>query len=238
MSVAAAFSGMWHLLVLLCVCMCIYTNAQKKGLSTQVCIVLKTNLAVGVLCLWHAWCVHCPAVRPWTGQWRVDFQLKGTVTAGTLGLWILLFFIVMFVVFVQSQNCVQLLWSHVLQHTRLPCPFPYLGVCPSSCPLNQWCHPASSSVTPFCSCRASVSFLMSRLFESGGQSIGSSASASVLPMNIQGWFPLGLTGLISLQSKGLSRVFSSTTVWRHQFFGTQPSLWSISYICTWLLERP
>ena len=86
--------------------------------------------------------------------------------------------------------------------------------------------------------QASGSFQMSRLFTSGGQSIGASASASVLPMNIQGWFPLKLTGLISLLSKGLCRVFSSTTVPKHQFFGTQPSLWSNSHNHTWLLERP
>ena len=81
-------------------------------------------------------------------------------------------------------------------------------------------------------------FSISRLFASGGQSIGASVLASVFPMNIQGWFPLGSTGLISLLSKGLSRVFSSTTVWKHQFLGTQPSLWSNSHICTWLLEKP
>ena len=114
---------------------------------------------------------------------------------------------------------------------------------PNSCPLSQWCHPTiSSSVVPFSSCLQSFSasgyFLMSRLFASVGQSIGASVSASVLPMNIQGWFPLGLTGLISLHSKGLSRVFFSITVWNHQFFGTQSSLWFSSHICTWLLERP
>ena len=85
---------------------------------------------------------------------------------------------------------------------------------------------------------ASGSFPVSQLFKSAGQSIGTSASASVLPMNIQGWFPLGLTGLISLQSKGLSRVFSSTIVQKHQFFGLQPSLWSSSHIHAWLLEKP
>ena len=85
---------------------------------------------------------------------------------------------------------------------------------------------------------ASESFSMSRLFTSGGQSIGASASASVLPVNIQDWFPLGLTGLISLLSKGLSRIFSSTTIWKHQFFSAQPSLWTNSYIHIWLLEKP
>ena len=97
-------------------------------------------------------------------------------------------------------------------------------------------------VTHFSSCPqsfpASASFLMSRLFTSGDQRTGTSASASVLPMNIQGWFPLGLTSLISLLSKGLTRVFSSTTIWKHQFFGAQPSLRSTCHIHTWLLEKP
>ena len=109
--------------------------------------------------------------------------------------------------------------------------------------IKMWCYPIiSSSVTTFSSCPQSfpalVSFPMSWLFASGGQSIGALSSASVLPMNIQGWFPLGLTGLISLQSKGLSRVFSSTMVRTHQFFGTQPSLWSNSHIHMWLLGKP
>ena len=123
---------------------------------------------------------------------------------------------------------------HGLQHARLPCPSSSPGACSNSCPLSQWCHPIfSSSVAPFSSCpqsfSASGSFPMSQLFTSGGQRIGASAPASVFPMNIQGWFPLGLTGLISLQSKGLSRVFSRTTGQKRQFFGTQPSLWSKSY---------
>ena len=131
---------------------------------------------------------------------------------------------------------------HEQQHARLPCPSLSSGVCSNSYPLNQWSHPAiSSSVTPFSSCPqffpALGSFPMSWFFASGGQSIGASASASVLPMYIQDWFPLGLTGLISLQSKGLSRVFCSTTVQKHQSSGVQPSLWSNSLICTWLLEK-
>ena len=135
------------------------------------------------------------------------------------------------------------LWPHGLQHTSLPCPPLSPRVCSNSCPLSQWCHPTFSfSVVPFSSCLrsfpASGSFPMSRLFTSGSQSIGASASASIFPMNIQGWLPLGLTGWISLQSKGLSRVFSSTTVWKHQFFSTQPSWWSNSHIHTWLLEKP
>ena len=120
---------------------------------------------------------------------------------------------------------------------RLPCPSPTPRVCSNSCLWSQWCHPTiSSSVVPFSSCLqsfpASGSFLMSLLFTSGGQSIGASASASVPPMNIQGWFPLGLTGLISLLSEGLSRVFSNTTVWKHQFFCTETSLWSNFHIRT------
>ena len=121
------------------------------------------------------------------------------------------------------------LWPHGLQHTRPPCPSPTPGACSNSCPLSRWCHPTiSSSVVPFSSCPksfpASGSFQTSQLFASGGQSIGVSASASVLPMNIQNWSPLGWTGLISLQSKGLSRVFSNTTVQKHQFFNAQLSL--------------
>jgi len=116
-----------------------------------------------------------------------------------------------------------------LQHARLPCPSPTHGVYPNSCPLSWWCHPTiSSSVFPFSSCHqsfpASGSFQMSQLFASGGQSIGISPSTSVLPMNIQDWSPLEWTGWISLQSKGLSRVFSNTTVQKHQFFRTQLSL--------------
>ena len=120
------------------------------------------------------------------------------------------------------------LQPHGLQHARSPCPSPTPGVYSNSSSLSQWCHPTiSSSVVPF-SCLqtfpASGSFQTSQLFASGGQSIGVSASASVLPMNIQGWFPLRWTDWISLQSKGLSRVFSNTTVQKHQFFGAQLSL--------------
>ena len=119
------------------------------------------------------------------------------------------------------------LWPHELQHTWLPCPLLSPSVCSNLCPLSQWCHPTiSSSVIPFFSCLqsfpASGSFPMSQLFPSGTQSIG--ASASVFPMCSQGWFPLGCTGLTTLQSKGLSRVFSCTTFWKHHFFSAQPSL--------------
>ena len=134
-------------------------------------------------------------------------------------------------------------WPHGLQNARLPYPSPSPEVYPSSYPFNWWCHPTiSSSVTFFHFCLqfflASGSFPMSWLFTSGGQLIGASASAPVLPISIQGWFPLRLTCLISLLCKGLSRVFSSTTVLKNQFFGALPSSWSISHICTRLLERP
>ena len=132
---------------------------------------------------------------------------------------------------------------HGLQHARLLCPSPIPRACSNSCPLSQWCHPTiSSSLFPFSShlqsFPASGSFPVSQFFTSGGQSIGASASASVLPMNIQDWFPLGWTGLIFSQSKELSRDFSNTTVQKHQFFGAQLSLWSNSHIRTWLLEKP
>ena len=125
----------------------------------------------------------------------------------------------------------------------LPCPSPTPGVYSNSCPLSQWCHQTiSSSVVPFSSCPqsfpASGSFQMSQLFAWGGQSIAVSASTSVLPMSIQDWSPLGWTGWISLQSKGLSRVFSNPTVQKHQFFSTQPSSQSNSHIHTWPLEKP
>jgi len=132
------------------------------------------------------------------------------------------------------------LQPHGLQHTRLPHPSLSPGVCPNSCPWSPWCHPTiSSSVAVFSSCPQSFpssgSFPMNWLFVSHGQNIGT--SASVLLMNIQGWFPLELIDLISLQSKGISRVLSRTTVQRYQFSGIQPSLWSNSHIIIWLLEK-
>jgi len=131
------------------------------------------------------------------------------------------------------------LQPHGLQHVRLPCPSPTPRACSNSCPLSRSCHPTiSSSVVPFSSrlqsFPASGSFSMSQIFASGGQSIGASSLAPVLPMNIQGWFP----SLISLQSKGFLRVFSSTTVQKHQFFSAQLSLLSNSHMHTWLLEKP
>ena len=119
------------------------------------------------------------------------------------------------------------MWPHGLKHARLPCPSPSPGVCPSSCPLNRWCHPAiSSSISLFSFClqsfTASGSFLISQCFTTGGQIIGPSASTSVLPRNIQSVFIY--VWLISMQLKGLSRVFSNTTVQKHQFFSNQLSL--------------
>ena len=141
-----------------------------------------------------------------------------------------------------AKSCLTL-QPHGLQHPRLPYHSLSLGVCSNSCPFSWWCHPTiSSSVVPFSSCPlsspASESLPMSWLSEPGGQSIGPSASTSIVLMNTQSWFPLWWTGWISFQSKELSRVFSNTTVWKHQFFGVQPSLWSNSQIHTWLLEKP
>ena len=142
---------------------------------------------------------------------------------------------------VQSLSHVQLFATPEPQHARPPCPSPTLGVHPNPCPLSRWYHPAISlSVIRF-SCPqpfpASGSCPMSQFFTSGGQSIGVSASASVLPVNTQDWSPLGWTGWISLKSEGLSRVFSNTTIQKHQFFGAQLSSQSNSHIHTWLLEK-
>ena len=135
------------------------------------------------------------------------------------------------------------LWPHESQHARPPCPSLTPRVHPDSRPSSQWCHPAiSSSVIPFSSCPqslpASGSFPMSQLFAWGGQSIGVSALVSVLPVNTQDWSPSEWTGWISLQSKGLARVFSNTTVQKHQFFGAQLSSQSNSHIHIWPLEKP
>ena len=140
-----------------------------------------------------------------------------------------------------AQSCLTL-QHHRLQHAKPPCPSPSPKVCPSSCLLQRWCHPATSSsdvLFSFCpqsfpASRTSVS----QLFTSDDQNTGASASASILPTSIHGWFPLRLTGLISLLSKGLSGVVSSTTVQRHQFFGVLLNLRSRSHNCMWPLERP
>ena len=143
---------------------------------------------------------------------------------------------------VQSLSRVWSLRPHKLEHSRPPCPSPTPGVYPNSRPLSRWCHVTiSSSVVPFSFCLQSFptsgSFQMSLLFASGGQSIGASASTSVLPMNTQYWSPLEWTGWISLQPKGLSRVFSNTTVQKHQFFGAHLSLQFSSHIHRGLLEN-
>ena len=141
-----------------------------------------------------------------------------------------------------AQLCLTL-WPHESQHARPHCHSPTPEVHSNSCPLSRWCHPAISSyVVSFFSCpqslSASGSIPMSELFAWGGQSIRVSASASVLPMSTQDWSPLGWTGWISFQSKGLSRVFSNTTVQRQQFFGAQLSSQSNSHIHSWLPEKP
>ena len=144
---------------------------------------------------------------------------------------------------VQSLSRVWLFATPWTEHARPPCPSPSPGAHPNSYPLSWWCHPTIPSFPiPFSSCLLSFpssgSFPMSKLFVSGDQSTGTSASALVFPMNIEDQFPLGWTGWNSLQSKGLSRVFSNTTLQKFQFFGSQPSLWSNSHIHTWLLEKP
>ena len=138
---------------------------------------------------------------------------------GCLELYVITFTSTQFIHSVMSDS----LWFHGLQHARLPCPSLTPRAYSNACPLHRWCHPTiSSSVIPFCSCLQSFpgsgSFPMTQFFTSGGQSTAVSASTSVLPMNIQDWFPLGWTGWISLQSKRLSRVFSNTIVQKHQFF--------------------
>ena len=143
---------------------------------------------------------------------------------------------------VHSSVMPESLRAHGLQHARLPCPSPPTRACSTSWPASRWCHPTVSfSVIPFSYCLqyfpASGPFLKRQFFASGGQSTGASVSATVIPMNIQEWFCLGLTGWISLQSKGLSRVFSNTTVQKHHFFGTPLSLWSNSHFHTWLPEK-
>ena len=172
----------------------------------------------------EAWCAAvCGIINSWT--WLND--------------WTTTWITVQFSCSVVSDS----LQPHEPQHARPLCPSPTPRVYPNPCPLSQWCHPTiSSSVIPFSSCfqsfPASGSFQMSQLFRSGSQCIGVSASASDLTMNIQDWFPLGWTGWISLQTKGLSRVFSNTTVQKHQFFGTQLSSQSNSHIHIWPLEKP
>ena len=147
----------------------------------------------------------------------------------------LTFSLILVVVYLLS--CVWLFAIPWMQNVMLLCPPLSPGVCSNSCLLSQWCHLIiSSSVVPFSSCLQS--FPASESFPMSGQSTGASDSSLVFPINMQGWLPLELTGRISLQLKGLSRVFSNTTVQKHQFFSTQPSLWSNSHICTWLLEKP
>ena len=159
------------------------------------------------------------------GQWALKGFMKGSVQFSSV-----------------TQSC-PTLRPHELQHVRPACPSPTPGVHSDSCPSSQWCHPAiSSSVVPFSSCPqslpASGSFPMSQLLAWGGQSTGVSASTSVLPMNTQDWSPLEWTAWISLQSKRLSRVFSNTTVQKHQFSVAQLSSQFNSHIHTWLLEKP
>ena len=178
------------------------------------------------------WCIH-------TGKYSYTFVHLKNKDLNTCFYWKIVFHSVQFSCSVMSNS----LRPHESQHTGPPCPSQTPRVHPNPCPSSHWCHPTiSSSVVTFSSCPqsfpASGSFQMSQLFASGGQSIGVSASASVLPMNIQDWSPLGWTGWISLQSRGLSRVSSNTTVQKHQFFSAQLSSQSNSHIHTWPPEKP
>ena len=189
-------------------------------------VLLHINMNGPQLCMCSPILNHPPTILPNLYLWVIPkHQLLHPASCIILVLHIFQFSSVQFSRLFMSYS----LQSHGLQHVRLPCPSPTPGACSDLCALSWWCHPTiSSSVIPFSShlqsFPASGSFPMSQFFASGGQSIGVSASASVLPMNIQNWFPWGLTGLISLQSKEHSRVFSKTTVQKHQFFGAQLSL--------------
>ena len=179
---------------------------------------------------WHAAVHGVTMIRTWLSDWTELNVYNGWISATIPDSFIYLCII-------------RSLPPHESQHARPPCPLPTPRVHSNSCPLSQWCHPAiSSSVVPFSSCPqsfpASESFPISQLFAWGGQSTGVSVSASLLPMNTQDWSPLGWTGWISLQSKEHSRVFSNTTVQKHQFFGAQLSSQSNSHIHTWPQEKP
>ena len=181
-------------------------------------------------------CLENPMDR---GAWQVKVH---AVAESDTTEWIILFFFYFSSVQFSRSVVSDSLWPHELQHARPPCPSPTPGVHSNSCPSSRWCHPAiSSSVIPFSSrpqsLPASESFPMSQLFAWGGQSTGVSALVSFLPKNTQDWSPSEWTGWISLQSKGLSRVFSNTTVQKHQFFSAQLSSQSDSHIHTWLLEK-
>ena len=173
--------------------------------------------------------------------WTIEFAARGKLYMTSRLFFVSLPLLLLFSHWVVSDSS----WPNGLQHSKLISSLLTSRVCSNSCPLSQWCYlviSSSAALFSFClqSFPASGFFPVSWLFISGGQSIGASASASstVLPVTIQDWFPLGLSGLISLQSKGLSRAFSNTTVQKHQFFCAQPSFCSSSHLHTWLLEKP
>ena len=208
-----------------------FSCSQMRGLCSRLSLE-KRNLW---LALWKqrqekAWSLKQTKSKYW--QLELSKERKGE-KAMYDGAWVSIFLVVVFVQLLIMSNSLR---PHGLQHDRFPCPLLSPGVCSNSCLLSQWCHPTiSSSVTHFSSCPQSSlesgSFPVSQLLVSDGQSIGTSALASILPVNIQGWFPSGLTGLISLLSTALLRIVSSTTIWKYQFLTTQPSLLSIH--CYW-----
>ena len=210
-------------------CHCI-TSSLRKSTEKTLREKLPTGQSFGYYKGWYTWNIE--------SRKRLKLYTDSWASRNSLSVWS-----VSSVQFSSVAVMSDSLWSHGVQHARPPCPAPTPRVYSNSCLLNWWCHPTiSSSVVPFSpllqSFPASGSFPMSQLFMSGGQSSGVSPSTSVLPKNIQDWSPLGWTGWISLQSKGLSRVFSNTTVQKHQFFSAQVSLKSSSHIHTWLLEKP
>ena len=194
-------------------------------MSEKVCVLLSLDgYSLYMLGPFVLKCSSGPVFSYWLSVWMIHSLLK--VGSWNLLLPLCCWFFFSFSVQFSHSVVSDSLWPYELQHARPSCPSPTPWVHPNPCSSSQWCHPTiSSSVIPFSSCPqsfpASVSFPMSQLFASGGQSIGASASALVLPVNIQDWFSLGWTGWISLQSKGLSRGFSNTTVQRHKFFSTQ-----------------
>ena len=222
----------------------IFVKGQRYPRLTPLNISIKTQLClICIILLDVDYLQH--ALPRFHSQHVLKNVLTSPLTFSALKMyhnpWFQIYLLILQFSSVESRSCVRLLWPRESQNARPPCPSPTPGVHSNSCPSSQWCHPAISSfVFPFSSwpqsLPASGSFPMSQLFSWGGQSTGVSASASVLPMNTQDKSPLGWTGWFSLQSKGLSRVFSNTTVQKHQFSGAQLSSQSNSHIHTWLLE--
>ena len=217
-----------YLLSVCYVCVCAYTYSCVSLCKYVVCKYVCVYESISWRKKWQPTSVFLPGEAHWQGAWWATVHAVTKIQTRLSehkSIYMDIDFSVQFSSSVLSDS----LRPHKPQHARPPCPSPAPGVYPNSCPLSWWCHQAISSfVVPSSACSQSFpesgSFQMSQLFSSGGQNIRVSASTSVLPMNAQDWFPLGWTGWISLQSKGLSRVFSNTTLQKHQFFNAQLSL--------------